>query len=156
MKTSLSPAGDIFRGCRPFSAENCPPDSFPGAPNPLSGEIGILRANAAAPYFSMVPVFLRLALTSPERGGGPPQRWRGSTTKPPAAGADGLFSGKISGCRALPPPHPRSAHPRAAGRRRRCGGPPGSPHGTAGSASADARRRRGRSPRRSRGPWRRR
>ena len=24
-----------IRGCRPFSAENCPPDSFPGAPNPL-------------------------------------------------------------------------------------------------------------------------
>jgi hypothetical protein len=22
------------RGCRPFSAENCPPDSFPGATNP--------------------------------------------------------------------------------------------------------------------------
>jgi hypothetical protein len=26
----------IFLGCRPFSAENCPLDSFPGAPNPLN------------------------------------------------------------------------------------------------------------------------
>ena len=24
--------GDGVRGCRPFSAENCPPGSFPGAP----------------------------------------------------------------------------------------------------------------------------
>ena len=28
--------GDILRGCRPFSAENCPLDSFPGATNPLA------------------------------------------------------------------------------------------------------------------------
>ena len=45
----LCRCGGIIRGCRPFSAEYGPPDRFPGAPNPLSGEIGVLHAGAITP-----------------------------------------------------------------------------------------------------------
>jgi hypothetical protein len=32
----------VARGYRPFSAENCPLDSFPGAPNPYNANVARL------------------------------------------------------------------------------------------------------------------
>ncbi len=58
-----TPPACILLGCRPFSAENCPLDSFPGAAKPL-----------AAGYVPMRPVVNHIAAKSPQQSGNTSQR----------------------------------------------------------------------------------
>ncbi len=71
------------QGCRPFSTENCPLDSFPGVSNPASSRTAGARLRAPidvndvlCPYGMFPPKTTRYSICSPEKGTFPQYRSR--------------------------------------------------------------------------------